>query len=296
MNVLVTGAHGQLGTELCRLIRGRDAQAGSDLLDFHEARLVAVAKQDLDITDARAVERFVVNGAFDLIINCAAYTDVDGCETNQEYAYAVNGDAPRHLARAAQRVGATLVHISTDYVFSGDNPTPRVEADSCEPQNIYGKSKLLGEQNVTQECDRYFIVRTAWLYGYSGRNFVKAILKRAREQGEIRVVNDQYGNPTFADDLAQALLKLVQSSEYGIYHCTNSGICSWFDFASAIVDGARIPCKKIPCSTDEFPRLARRPAYSVLDNTRLCATIEVKMRPWQDALADFLNHKEDIAE
>jgi dTDP-4-dehydrorhamnose reductase len=317
MNILVTGANGQLGSELCRVIKSGIAQRGPVPADFHQARLVAANKQSLDITDAQAVERFVADGGFDLIINAAAYTDVDGCETNRELAYAVNADAPRNLARAAQQAHATLVHVSTDYVFSGNDPTPRTETDPCDPQNVYGKSKLLGEQNVARECERHFIVRTAWLYGYVGKNFVKAIMERARDRGEIRVVDDQHGNPTFANDLAYALLKLARGSArnaaydsaydsargsardsardtaYGIYHGTNSGTCSWFDFASAIVDGAGIPCKKTPCSTDEFPRPARRPTYSMLDNARLCATMGEEMRSWQDALADFLAHRED---
>ncbi|MDR2586903.1 MAG: dTDP-4-dehydrorhamnose reductase [Coriobacteriales bacterium] len=290
LNILVTGANGQMGNELRSVLASKTAQIGPVPTDYHDARVTFAGAQELNIADAQAVERFVGNGGFDLIFNCAAYTDVDGCETNQERAYAVNAEGPRNLARAAQRTKAALVHLSTDYVFAGDNPMPRIESDPCEPQSIYGKSKLLGEQAVAQECERHFIVRSAWLYGSAGKNFVKTIMERARSTGEIKVVNDQHGNPTTANDLSYTLLKLALCSEYGIYHCTNNGVCTWFDFASAIVDGANIPCTKLPCSTDEFPRPAKRPAYSMLDNARLRATIGDEMRPWQDALTDYLAH------
>jgi dTDP-4-dehydrorhamnose reductase len=295
MNILITGAGGQLGSELRGILRDGSAQIGPISPLYRDAHITGTGTRDLDITDARATERFIANGAFDLIINCAAYTDVDGCETNQELAYAVNAEGPRNLARAAQQTGATLLHISTDYVFSGDDPKPRIESDPCAPQSVYGASKLLGEQYVAAECEQHLIVRTAWLYGLVGKNFVKTILERARSSGAIRVVDDQHGNPTTANDLAYEILKLAcdpRRVEYGIYHCTNNGVCTWFDFASAIVDGAHIPCTKTPCSTSEFPRPAKRPAWSVLDNARLRATIGDEMRPWQDALTDYLTRLE----
>jgi dTDP-4-dehydrorhamnose reductase len=293
MRILITGARGQLGSELRRVLEARQAQIGPLPLAYQDAHVTLTGTRELDITDARATGRFVAEGGFDLIINCAAYTDVDGCETNQERAWAVNANGPRTLARAAQQAQATLVHISTDYVFSGADDVPRIESDPCEPQNVYGASKLLGEQGVAEECERHFIVRTAWLYGLEGKNFVKTILERARALGEIRVVDDQHGSPTMANDLAYEILRLALSTGYGIYHCTNNGVCSWFDFASAIVDGAGIPCTKIPCTSDEFPRPAARPAFSVLDNARLRATIGDAMRPWQDALTDYLRLLED---
>jgi dTDP-4-dehydrorhamnose reductase len=288
MRILITGANGQLGNELRRMLATGRAQISSIPAEYHDAYVTFTGARELDITDAQATEHFVAGGGFDLVINCAAYTDVDGCEANQERAWAVNAQGPRNLARAVQKTQAKLVHISTDYVFSGDSPAPRVELDPCDPQSVYGASKLLGEQEVGRECERHFIVRTAWLYGLEGKNFVKAILERARSSGEVKVVNDQHGNPTSANDLGYELLKLALGTEYGIYHCTNNGICTWFDFACAIVDGAGIACTKIPCSTSEFPRPAKRPAYSVLDNARLRATIGDEMRPWQDALADHL--------
>lgn len=288
MDILITGANGQLGNEIQRIIRGGAARIGPSSSDYRDARMALTDMQELDITDWQAVQRFVCEGGFDLIINCAAYTDVDACETHQDIAYAVNADGPRNLARAAQQAGAVLVHVSTDYVFAGDDPTPRIETDPCAPQSIYGKSKLLGEQAVAEECERHFIARTAWLYGLVGKNFVKAILERARSTGAIQVVNDQHGNPTNANDLAYTLLKLARTTEYGIYHATNNGICSWFDFAVAIVDGAGVPCTKTSCSSSEFVRPAKRPAYSMLDNARLRATVGDEMREWQVALADYL--------
>jgi dTDP-4-dehydrorhamnose reductase len=288
MHILITGATGQLGSELRRILATGRAQIGPIPAEYRDARVTSTDARELDITDAQATERFVTGGGFDLVINCAAYTDVDGCEANQKLAYAVNAEGPRNLARAVQKTQAKLVHISTDYVFAGDDPAPRTELDPCDPQSVYGASKLLGEQEVARECEWHFIVRTAWLYGLEGKNFVKTILERARSFGEIKVVDDQHGNPTSANDLAYELFKLALSTEYGICHCTNNGTCTWFDFACAIVDGTGIACTKTPCSTSEFPRPAKRPAYSVLDNARLRATIGDEMRPWPDALADYL--------
>jgi dTDP-4-dehydrorhamnose reductase len=184
-----------------------------------------------------------------------------------------------------------LVHISTDYVFSGDDADARTETDTVAPRSVYGKSKLAGELAVIANCDRYYIVRTAWLYGREGNNFVKTILRLASDNGAIKVVDDQIGNPTNANDLAYEILRLAASEDaagYGIYHCTNNGSCSWFEFASTIVDIAGIACEKTPCTTGEFPRPAPRPAYSVLDNSRLRATIGDDMRDWQMALNSYL--------
>jgi dTDP-4-dehydrorhamnose reductase len=288
MDILITGAKGQLGNELKSLLATGQAEIGPVPTAYHNAQVLYWDTDTLDITDAQAVAQALVDNPVDLIINCAALTNVDACETQRELAYAVNAEGPRNLARAAQVTGATLVQISTDYVFAGNDPTPRVETDPGNPQSVYGASKLLGEQYVAQECERHFIVRTAWLYGSVGTNFVKTILRLARENGAIKVVDDQFGSPTSANDLAYVLLKLALTQDFGIYHCTNNGSCSWFEFASAIVDGAGIPCKKSPCTTAEFPRPAHRPAFSVLDNAHLRATIGDPMRPWQDALAPYL--------
>lgn len=290
MNILITGSKGQLGCELRRLISTGVAEIGAIPEVYREASVLYCDLDELDITDEQACLRFVDSNDIGMIINCAAFTNVDACESKPELAAAVNADGPRNLARAAERVGATLIHISTDYVFAGDDPSPRVETDAPSPRSVYGQTKLAGEQQVAAECSRHFIVRTAWLYGYEGANFVKTIMRLARENGMIKVVDDQYGSPTSANDLAYELVKLALTNEYGIYHCTNNGTCSWFEFASAIVDIAGIPCEKNACSTEEFVRPAKRPAFSVLDNARLRATIGDEMRDWRDALESYLEN------
>lgn len=292
MNILITGSKGQLGCELRRLISTGVAEIGAIPEVYREASVLYCDLDELDITDEQACLRFVDSNDIGMIINCAAFTNVDACESKPELAAAVNADGPRNLARAAERVGATLIHISTDYVFAGDDPSPRVETDAPSPRSVYGQTKLAGEQQVAAECSRHFIVRTAWLYGYEGANFVKTIMRLARENGMIKVVDDQYGSPTSANDLAYELVKLALTNEYGIYHCTNNGTCSWFEFASAIVDIAGIPCEKNACSTEEFVRPAKRPAFSVLDNARLRATIGDEMRDWRDALESYLENVE----
>ena len=289
MNILITGANGQLGSELRQILNTGQAEIGAVPESYANTTLHCTDTDSLDITDATAVERFVKDYAIELIFNCAAYTDVDGCESNQALALAANAEGPKCLAEAADKHGALLVHISTDYVFKGDEPTARIESDICNPQSVYGATKLAGEQAVIANCSRYFVVRSAWMYGYTGKNFVKTILRLARENGHIKVVDDQFGSPTSANDLAYQLLKLAQTSDYGIYHCTNNGSCSWFEFASAIVDEMGIACGKEPCATGDFPRPAHRPQYSILDNARLRTGIGDEMRPWRDALHSYLH-------
>lgn len=293
MKILITGSKGQLGTELRRIITSGSAEIGPVPDAYKDAQVLYYDLDELDITDFQDCLDVIKDNAIELIINCAAFTNVDACETQQDLAFAVNAEGPRNLARAAEQTGATLVHISTDYVFSGDDPSPRVETDPTDPQSVYGQSKLQGELFVAAECPRHFIVRTAWLYGYEGANFVKTMLRLARENGNIKVVDDQFGSPTNANDLAYELLKIASTSDYGIYHCTNNGVCSWFEFASAIVEHAGIPCAKVACTTEEFPRPAKRPAFSVLDNARLRATIGDEMRPWPEALATYLDNLEN---
>ena len=289
MNILITGANGQLGSELQQLLKTGQAEIGKVLDAYADTEVFCTDTDSLDITDAAAVESYVQTHGIELILNCAAYTDVDGCESNRDLAYAVNASGPKNLAVAAEKAGAVLVHISTDYVFKGDDPVPRIENDSCDPQSVYGATKLAGEEAVATHCSRYFIVRTAWMYGYIGHNFVKTILRLARENDHIKVVDDQFGSPTSANDLAYQLLKLAQTSDYGIYHCTNNGSCSWFEFALAIVDELGIDCSKEPCTTGDFPRPAHRPQYSILDNARLRNGIGDEMRPWREALHSYLH-------
>jgi dTDP-4-dehydrorhamnose reductase len=304
MRILICGANGQLGCELSRLVKLGHAEIGPIPASYAKAEVIrsdvsSLGRADvfeLDITDAAAVDAFVTDGEFDLIINCAAMTNVDACEEHEEMAYRINALGAENLALSAARCGAKVIYISTDYVFSGDDPSERIEDDAPAPQSAYGRTKLAGELLVQQANPRHFILRTAWLYGYVGKNFVKTIMELARKNGSIKVVDDQRGNPTSANDLAYEILRIAETEDYGIYHCTNNGTCSWYDFASAIVDLAEIPCEKIACTTDEFPRPAKRPAYSSLRNKRLEDTITDEMRPWQDALADYIEKLPELGD
>jgi dTDP-4-dehydrorhamnose reductase len=296
MRILITGAGGQLGNELRRLLTSGQAEIGPIPAVYTGAEVVYAGHKELDIIDALAVNSFISNGGFDLVINCAAMTNVDACETDHGGAFALNAQAPHNLACAVSMTSARLVQLSTDYVFSGTVATKRVESDPCDPQSVYGESKLAGEQAVLDECHRSFVVRTAWLYGYVGHNFVKTMLKVGRERGVAKVVDDQYGNPTNANDLAYEILKIAQTEDYGIYHCTNNGTVSWYGFTQSIYKDAGITVDLKPCTTDEFPRLARRPAFSSLDNAHLRATIGDEMRPWRDALATYLQNLDKLGE
>ena len=249
--------------------------------------------EDLDITDREATTAYIRRHQPDTVINCAAFTNVNGCETNRDAAFRVNALGPRNLAMACDKVGARLIHISTDYVFSGA-PNGGVPLDECmlpAPVSAYGQTKLLGEQYVQKFCRRHFIVRTAWLYGTAGKNFVKTMVNLAKTHDEITVVDDQLGNPTNAVDLAYHLLKLAVSHDYGIYHCTCNGVCSWYDFASEIIRLSGENCKVKPISSVEYaaqhPESANRPAWSALDNRMLRCTVGDSMRDWKIAIQDF---------
>ena len=292
MNVLITGSNGQLGRELAKNLANGYTELGPIPEELQGAQVVCVDVDEMDITNYDAVVDLVEELSLDVIFNCAAYTNVNGCETDSDTAFRVNALGARNLAMAAERFGAKLIHVSTDYVFSGEGNTPRSEWDLCDPQSVYGKTKYLGEQYVRDFCKRYFIVRTAWLYGYEGNNFVKTIMRIAREKGSATVVSDQFGNPTNAADLAHHLLKLAVTEQYGVYHCTGTGECSWYDFACKIVEYAGIPATVSPCTTAEYPTPAKRPAYSSLDNRMLRNTVGDEMRPWEEALRYFITHLE----
>lgn len=292
MKILITGAKGQLGSEIQRVLKTGKSEIGAIDPVFKNAKVAAVDIEH-DISNMQQVTQLVDSVKPDVIINCAAMTNVDACETDFSTAMKVNAIGPRNLAVAAERCGAKLIHISTDYVFSGDGYRPYVEWDVCNPQSIYGKSKRLGEEYALNFCSRCFVVRTAWLYGYEGKNFVKTIIKAAREKGSLMVVNDQRGNPTNANDFAHHILKLALTDEYGIYHCTGNGECTWFDFAKKIVESSNIPCEVNPCTTEEFPRPAKRPAYSSLENLMLKCTVGDEMRDWQTALEMYIKNLEE---
>ena len=293
MKILITGGRGQLGTEIAKCFeRGYTELGTPDVLkEKNEIRLIDI--DELDISDIEAVKALVCGEKYDAIINCAAYTNVNKCETERELAFKANAIGPRNLAIAANEVGAKLVHVSTDYVFEGVGTTPYVEWDLCNPQSAYGKTKYLGEEYVKQFSDKYFIVRTAWLYGYYGANFVKTMRKIATEKGACRVVCDQRGNPTNAADLAHHILKLLTTEEYGIYHGTGEGECSWYEFTKKIVELSGIDATVSPCTTEEYPTPAKRPAYSSLENMMFKATVGNEFRAWEDALECFIKNLND---
>ena len=293
MKILVTGCKGQLGTEIQKQLRAGTSEIGAIPDCYRNAEVTAIDLDTLDLSDLKAVKAYAENLKPDLIINCAAFTNVDGCETSHDTAFAANALGPRNLAIAAEETGAKLIHISTDYVFDGkDNgQVPRDEADLPHPISAYGSTKLAGEEYVKAFSRHYFILRTAWLYSYYGKNFVKTIVNAGKKRGTLTVVNDQCGNPTNAVDLAHTALQLGATEEYGVYHCTGEGICSWYDFACAIIEEAGVNASVSPCTSAEYkaanPASADRPAWSALDNRMLRCTIGNPMREWRAALHAF---------
>lgn len=279
-SIFVVGSTGQLGHELVRPYETCAVQTavlvqGADL-------------PELDITNAGAVTAILERIRPRTVINAAAYTNVDGCETHADLAYAVNAVGPANLARACHAVGAKLIHVSTDYVFDGRKRTPYEPEDPPNPRSVYGKSKAEGETRIRDTLADHLIVRTSWLFGLHGKNFVKTILSLAAEKPELQVVVDQVGRPTYAADLAFVLLSLAQSDLTGTYHFANEGSCSWNQFATEIVRQAGLITPVRPMSTGDLTRLAPRPAWSVLDTQKLTDHTGIRPRPWQAALADCL--------
>ena len=291
MKILITGNKGQLGTELTENITSGISEIGSFPSVYIDSEIVGVDIDTLDIADVTAVMSFSKEHKktpFDLVINCAAMTNVDACETDFEAAMKGNAIGARNMAMLADAHSAKMVHVSTDYVFSGKSDKPYTEWDLPAPATAYGASKLLGEQYVCETCKKSFIVRTAWLYGKCGNNFVKTILGLAKDRNEISVVFDQIGNPTNASDLAYHILLLAATENYGLVHCTGNGICSWFEFAEEIIRLSGLKCKVNAVTTSEFPRPAPRPPYSAMDHIALRCTVGDMMRPWQEALASYI--------
>ena len=280
MKILIVGHNGMLGSDMMAAARkGGHSVVGVDF-------------PDIDITKIDSIRRRVETARPEAIVNCAAYTAVDACETNRDAAFAVNALGAGLLAQCAQEAESVFVHISTDYVFDGRKTSPYVESDPTNPATVYGKSKLEGELLVQKNCTRAFIFRIAWLYGAGGNNFVKTIRNIARKNAAanvpLKVVNDQFGTPTYTVDVCRQTLHMLATGHFGLYHSTSEGKCSWFDFASAIVRAAQIPVTLVPCTTAEFPRPAPRPMNSVLENERL-KNLDMNVMPqWEEAFAEFL--------
>ena len=293
MKIMITGCNGQLGNELQSILKSGKSEIGAVPAAILGAQILPVDVDTLDISNMVAVSKYVNANKPDVIINCAAMTNVDGCESDYQTAFKVNALGVKNLAVCAENVGAKLIHVSTDYVFAGDATKPYCEWDNVNPQSVYGASKALGEKYALSFCKRSFVVRTSWLYGYIGKNFVKTVRRVIRERGGITVVNDQRGNPTNANDLAHHLLKLALTEEYGIYHCTGEGECTWYDFAVKIAEYSGLGDTVKPCTSEEFPTPTKRPAYSSLRNLALECTIGNEMRDWQSALKTYLNKLED---
>jgi dTDP-4-dehydrorhamnose reductase len=273
--ILVTGAGGQLGQELVRLT-------------IPGCSVIGLDRGALDITDRDACMQAAAHHRPDAIIHAAAYTAVDRAESEPETAHRVNAAGARNMAEAAESVGSKFCYVSTDYVFDGTADRPYREQDPASPRTVYGKTKHEGEKATMDACSRAFVVRTSWLYGRHGANFVCTMLNLASKGSAIRVVNDQTGSPTYAFDLAGFIADLVQTEKYGIYHASNSGICTWYQFAQAIFEESGIRANVEPCATSEFPRPAPRPAYSVLGHDAMIREGFAPLRNWRDALRDFL--------
>ncbi len=274
--ILVTGSNGQLGCEMRRL----------GAVSPNEYFFTDIA--ELDITDKAAVAAFVAEHGIEIIVNCAAYTDVDRAEEDEPTAERINSDAVRNLAEAMKAVDGTLFHISTDYVFGLDGNVPRTEDMPLDPLGAYGRTKLHGEQAIAASGCKHIIVRTAWLYSEHGHNFLKTMLRLTAERESLNVVFDQTGTPTYAGDLALALFSVIEDGTYegneGVYHFSNEGVCSWYDFAREIATATGRDCKIVPCHSSEFPSKVVRPPYSVLDKTKIKTTFGIEIPHWRDSM------------
>lgn len=290
MKIVVTGANGQLGRSIRRLS-----------VEHRELDFIFTDIDSLDIGNRDAVLAFAETHPVDFIVNCAAYTAVDKAEEEEEQCRRINTDAVAYLGEAAQHIGARILHVSTDYVFGGDSYMPYQESDSVSPTSVYGRTKLAGEKALSAVCPDAIIVRTAWLYSEYGHNFMKTMLRLGAERPEIRVVNDQIGSPTYAGDLAEAILSLLEKERQGeqnsgIYHYTNEGVCSWYDFAHSIIRIAGLPAKVIPIPTREYPTAAKRPAYSVLSKEKIKREYHWVIPHWEDSLRKCLANMNVVKE
>lgn len=281
MNILVTGCNGQLGNEIRQL---------ADDLDEDEFHFFYTDIQELDITDREAIYRYIEKNSIGVVVNCAAFTAVDKAESAPERCDLLNHVAPGYLAEALASVGGAMIQVSTDYVFDGTACTPYKEEDLTNPQTVYGRTKLEGEESVIRTCPGSMVIRTAWLYSTFGNNFVKTMIRLGRERKELGVVFDQLGSPTYARDLARMILLVVQKGIVpGVYHFTNEGVCSWYDFTRAIhrLEGIN-DCKVRPIRSEDYPVPAKRPHFSVLDKSKIKKTYNVEIPWWEDSLKECI--------
>lgn len=280
MNILVTGAAGQLGKTLAYV-----AQGSGNTYMYCDS-------DELDITDAQAVEAYVADNGIDVIVNCASYTAVDKAEEEPETADLVNHKAVAEMARIAKEHDVVLIHVSTDYVFDGKTYKAYADDAPAAPLNVYGRTKAASERAVAESGCRYIILRTSWLYGTEGNNFVKKIIEKSAENPVLRVIDDQIGTPTFAEDLAGLIYHIIEDDmldRTGIYNYSNEGVCSWYDFAHEICTQSGNLCDVLPCSSDEYPRKAERPHFSVLDKTKIKSTFGIEIPHWKDSLTICMN-------
>ena len=277
MRVLVTGVKGQLGYDVAKRLKELD------MFDFKGVDL-----EDFDLTNHEQTIEYIRNYAPDAIVHCAAYTAVDRAETEQDICYAVNVNGTQYIAEACKEIDAKMVYISTDYVFDGDGDD-ELEVDSPKkPISVYGKTKSLGEDKVTELLSKYFIIRTSWVFGINGNNFVKTMSRLGSERSEISVVADQFGSPTYTPDLARLIVDMIQTEKYGTYHGTNEGFCSWYDFAKAIMEKNNLACKVLPITTEQYPTPAKRPHNSRLSKVSLDKAGFKRLPNWEDALERYV--------
>lgn len=276
MKVLVTGVKGQLGYDVVNELEKRGLEA------------VGVDIDEMDITDAVSVDKVIKETSPDAVIHCAAYTAVDAAEDNVELCRKVNADGTANIAKVCKELDIKMMYISTDYVFDGQGERPWEPDDERHPLNVYGQTKYEGEVAVTDALDKYFIVRIAWVFGVNGKNFIKAILNKAKTVDTLTVVNDQFGSPTYTFDLAKLLVDMIQSDKYGFYHATNEGICTWYEFACEIIRQAGLNTKVLPVSADQYPAKAKRPTNSRMSKEKLTENGFEKLPAWQDALKRYL--------
>ena len=278
--ILVTGSNGQLGKCI------EETQAY-----YPSYRFVFTDPQTLDITNSSQTQKFFIDNKISWCINCAAYTNVDNAESKKENAYQVNAFGVKNLAEACEKYNVKLIHISTDFVFDGNKTTPYNEEDTTNPSGVYGQSKLKGEKIITSILKQYYIIRTSWLYSQFGHNFLKTMLKLSETRNEINVVSDQVGTPTYAEDLSKVLMTIISrdNDKFGIYHYSNEGIVSWFEFAQKIFELKNLPVKINPIASTEYPTPAQRPKYSVLDKTKIKQAFNIEIPKWEESLKIALN-------